>query len=158
MAERKTVTSEESIREQKRLHPYMKPEVTPRVSMIVPGARVYGEDFVKVTIGHDADHIVVDSVPTEAPADRKPIIAVVGPDAEYAQYILEAQMEKARERLVAPQDLTPQERFDAVNAAWHDFVENKLRWLKGQSTFGAGGAAQRQRVVQNPDSRPKRSW
>ena len=150
----KPVTAEESIAEQKKAHPYFKPELTHEISMIVPGRRALGESWTKVTIGHDADRIVYQTEAAEAPADGRSIVAVSGEDAEMASYILTAQMEKARSRAVAPQALTRQERFDLVNAAWHDYVEQKLRMMRGVSTFGAGGAVQRQRVAQNPATRP----
>lgn len=151
---KRIVKKAESIAEQKAAHPMFEPVVTHDITMVVPGRRALGEDWVKVTIGHDADNIVYDTAPAEAPADRKPIMAVTGPEQEYASYILTAQMEKAKSRAVAPQELTPKERYDAVNEAWHDYMEEKLRHLRGVSTFGAAGGFQRQRVVQNPNTRP----
>ena len=149
-----TVPAAVSVAAQKRLHPYLTPEITQEISMIVPGRRALGEDWVRVTVGHDADNITYSTSPAEAPADGKPIMAVTGRDAECAEYILTAQMEKAKARAVAPQELTAQERFEAVNVAWLAFIEDKLRYLRGQSTFGPGGFTQRQRVAQNPATRP----
>ena len=151
---KRIIKAAESIAEQKAAHPMFEPEIAHDITMVVPGRRALGEDWVKVTIGHDADNIVYDTEPAEAPKDRKPIMAVTGRDGEYAKYILTAQMEKAKDRAVAPQDLTPKERYDAVNEAWHDYVEEKVRALRGISAFGAAGGFQRQRVVQNPDTRP----
>lgn len=151
---KKPITAAQSIAEQKKAHPYFKPEITHEISMIVPGRRALGESWVRVTIGHDADNMTYHSEAAAAPADGKPIMAVSGQDAEMASYILTSQMEKAKKRAVAPQALTRQERFDLVNAAWQDYVEQKLRFMKGQSTFGSGGATQRQRITQNPATRP----
>lgn len=151
----KLIPAIQSIAAQKRLHPYLKPKIGHGISMIIPGRRALGESWVRVTLGHDADNMTYDSEPAEAPADGKPIMALTGEDAEIAGYILTAQMEKAKDRAVAPQALTHQERYDAVNAAWHDYVEQKLRMLRGQSAFGPGVTTQRQRVAQNPDTRPK---
>lgn len=139
--------------EQRRLHPLLRPEIHHAISVVVPGRRALGEGWVRVTIGHDADHITYSTEAADAPADGKPIIAVTGADSEIADYILTAQMEKAKERAVAPQELTPQERYEAVNRAWLDYQEQKLRALRGQSTFGAGGSTQRQRIAQNPETR-----
>jgi hypothetical protein len=150
----KIIKTSESIAEQKAAHPMFTPEITHDITMVVPGRRALGEDWVKVTIGHDADNIVYDTAPAEAPADRKPIMAVTGREQEYASYILTAQMEKAKSRAVTPQDLTPKERYDAVNAAWQDYLEQKVLALRGVSTFGAAGGFQRQRVAQNPNTRP----
>lgn len=152
---RRIITAAESIADQKRQHPYFKPEVTPEISMIVPGRRALGETWTRVTIGHDADRITVDTAPAEAPADNIPIMAVTGPDAEYAKYILDAQLEKARDRAgQPPRGLTRQEKYDLVNEAWFAFMEQKQLHLMGRSTFGAGINVERQRIVQNPDTRP----
>ena len=151
---KRIIKASESIEEQKAAHPMFKPTVTHDITMVVPGRRALGEDWVQVTIGHDADNIVYDTKPAEAPADRKPIMAVTGKEQEYASYILTAQMEKAKDRAVTPQELTAKERYDAVNAAWHDYLEQKILALRGTSTFGAAGGFQRQRVSQNPNTRP----
>jgi hypothetical protein len=79
---------------------------------------------------------------------------MTGNDAAIANAIITKQMEMAHGRLVAPQEMTHEERYKLVNAAWQDYVEQKLRHLRGQSTFGPGGSTQRQRVTQNPATRP----
>jgi hypothetical protein len=148
------VTVEESRREQKRLHPYIKPVSNHAISMIVPGRRALGESWLRVTLGNDGDNITYSTEPTEAPADNKPIVAITGVNAEVAQAIITKQLEMAHGRAVAPQEMTHEERYALVNAAWHDWIEQKIRALRGVSTFGPGGANQRQRVYQNPSSRP----
>ena len=149
-----TITKQQSIEQQMREHPYIKPSTTDQMEMVVPGRRALGEDWVKVTLGHDADQVVIDSVPVEAPADRKPVFVVAGADSEYARYILEAQMEKARQRARLPHELSQADKYAALNEAWFNFIEEKLAFLKGKSSFGAGGGIQRQRVVQDPSTRP----
>lgn len=144
----------QSLAAQRRLHPFLKPKIEHGISMVIPGRRALGESWVRVTLGHDADNMTYEAQPAEAPADGKPIMVISGKDAEIAEYILTAQMEKAKERAVAPQELTHEERCELVNAAWRDYVEQKLRALRGQSTFGSGGFTQRQRVAQNPATRP----
>jgi hypothetical protein len=151
---RRVITAEQSIAEQKQAHPFMRAEVIPDISMIVPGRRALGESWQQVVIGHDADNITVQTTDTEAPADGKPIMAMSGPDAMYAKYILDAQMEKAKSRSVLPSELSRKENYEALNEAFHNLIEEKLAWLKGRSSFGAAGAIQRQRVVQSPRSRP----
>ena len=148
------VSVEESNREQKRLHPHIKPVQNHAVSMVVPGRRALGESWLRVTIGNDGDNVTYSTESTEAPADNKPIMAITGNDAAIAEAIITKQLEMAHGRAVAPQDMTHEERYALVNAAWHDYIEQKLRALRGQSTFGPGGSSQRQRVHQNPDSRP----
>lgn len=131
--------------EQKRLHPYIVPdEHEPIVTLIMPGRRALGEQWTKLTIGQQNGEMTYDTAPSERPADGKAIMAVAGADAEYARYIVEAQMEKAQERAVAPQELTAEERFEALNMAWQDFCEQKLRAFKGQTTIGPGGMSQRE--------------
>ena len=144
----------DSLREQKRLHPSMKPRVTEQITMIVPGRRALGETWSRVTIGHDGADITVAREDAAAPADGNPIVVLAGADAGYASYIMEAALEKAQERAVAPQALTPQEIHQATNAAWQAFIEDKLRWMKGQTTIGPGGMMQRQKIYQNPATRP----
>lgn len=146
-------TTRQVMDEQLRLHPYLKPQAPEAVmTLVVPGARALGEQWQKVTIGHDGNDIVVDREETTAPVGNRPVMVMSGPDAEYTSYIFAAAAEKAQGRLVY--ELSPQEKWEAVNRAWHEFVEQKLRQLKGQSTFGPGGSVQRQRVAQNPATRP----
>lgn len=150
----KVITAAESYQEQRRLHPLIKPVSNHSITMVVPGRRALGESWTRVTIGNDGDNITVDAEPTEAPADNKPIVAMTGNDAVIAQAIITKQMEMAHGRAVAPQEMTHAERYALVNAAWNDYVEQKIRALRGQSSFGPTGSFQRQRVYQNPDSRP----
>jgi hypothetical protein len=65
-----------------------------------------------------------------------------------ADFILEQQRHMAVERLRHPNRPDPRSEADRINAMWHDFVEQKLRAFKGQSTFGPGGHTQREKVKQ----------
>lgn len=150
----RVLTAAESYEAQRKLHPFIKPIANHSITMIVPGRRALGESWTKVTIGDDGDNITVDAEATEAPADNKPIVAMTGNDAAIANAIITKQMELSHGRAIAPQEMTHEERYRLVNAAWMDYVEQKIRALRGQSTFGPAGSTQRQRVVQNPDSRP----
>ena len=146
-------TEEESLAEQRKAHPLIKPKpMTQEMTMVVPGPRALGIPWEKVTIGHDGNDIVERREPTEAPATNQPIMALSGPDAGYANEIMEALIEKAKDKANGIQELTQAEAYAAVNEAWHAHIEQKLRWLKGISSFGAGGAIQRQRVVQGEDN------
>ncbi|HET6495073.1 MAG TPA: hypothetical protein VFH61_06890 [Thermoleophilia bacterium] len=129
----------------------MTEEVTNQITMIVPGRRSLGEGWSKVSIGHTADEITVEREDAPAPADGKTITVVAGPDAEYSSYILEAAYEKAAHR--PPAELTAQEIYDATNEAWFAFLEDKARHGRGQTSIGAAGMFQRQRVHQNPETR-----
>ena len=145
-------TRDQVIEEQRQLHPLIKPsEPKPVITMIMPGRRALGESWSKVTIGESPDGMTIAREDADAPADGKPIMAMSGPDAEYAKYIIEAQMEMAKARACAPQELTAAERYAALNKAWQDYMEQKLRHLKGVSAIGAGGMFQRERLAQNPN-------
>lgn len=147
-------SAEQSWLEQKRAHPYFKPEITEQITMIVPGRRALGETWSKVTIGHDQDEITVQREDAPPPADGRSIMVVAGEDSAYAQYILTAALEKAQEHAKSVPELTDRERFEATNAAWFAFMEDKLKHLKGQTSIGSAGMFQRQRVYQNPATRP----
>ena len=129
----------------------MTEEVTNQITMIVPGRRSLGEGWSKVSIGHTSDEITVEREDAPAPADGKTITVVAGPDAEYSSYILEAAYEKAANR--PPGAMTHMERVAVMNEAWFAFLEDKLRHLRGQTSIGAAGMFQRQRVHQNPETR-----
>lgn len=134
-------------------------------TLIVPGRRALGEQWRKVTIGADADRVTVDSQPHEAPADGKPIMVMGSGDEGYIQDVVETQMGKALGRLLQEKDdlCTTRPcnhdgpgcgRWQYINQLWHDYIEQKLRWLRGQTTIGPGGVQQRQTVAQNPVTRP----
>ena len=154
MSEPRIVTAAESAAEQRKLHPFIKPVANHSITMVVPGRRALGESWTRVTIGNDGDNITVDAAPAEAPADNKPIVAMTGNDAAIANAIITKQYEMAEYRNVAPQEMTHEQRYALVNAAWQDYIGEKIAYLKGRSVFGPGGSVQRQRVSQNPDSRP----
>ena len=129
-------------------HPRIKnhAKITPQFTMVTPGRRALGEDWSKVVIGHTDDDITVEVTPTEAPANNIPIIVAHEGEMEMIDYIVSAQRAKAEERGVQEGELSQQERFAAVNEAWHDYMQDKVRWLKGTSTIGAAGLIQRQRT------------
>ena len=130
--------------EQKRLHPYIKPDAPKQMlSLVTPGRRALGETWSKVVISTTPGGLTMRREDAEAPADGSAIVACAGSDSVYADYIIEAQFAKARERSVQPHELTEQEKFDAINEAWQAFMEQKVRRLRRQSSFGAGGAFQR---------------
>lgn len=126
-----------------------KNEDVPVVKMITPGRRALGEDWSEVTIAHDGNEIHVTSVPHEAPADGKAIIVPTQGkrNDSMTDFILDKYMGLAAERAAHPQPaMSPAERYALMNKWWMDYLENKIRHLRGQSTFGPGGFTQRQRV------------
>jgi hypothetical protein len=117
--------------------------------MVVPGRRALGEDWRKVTIGVKDDKVgVTKNEPAEAPADGNPIFVpgLGNISTEMADFILESKRHDAEDRAKKPKR-SQAEVNDEVNRLWHDFVEQKLRHFKGQSTFGPGVHTQRERSV-----------
>lgn len=148
-------SEEQSLAEQRRLHPHIKPKpMEQQFTVVVPGPRALGIPWEMVTIGHNGTEMVERREATDAPANGQPLMAMSGPDAGYATEIMAALQEKARDAAKGVSELSREEQWEAVNAAWHDHIEQKLRWMKGQTTVGAAGMHQRQRIVQNPGTRP----
>lgn len=148
-------SEQESYLEQKKLHPLIKPKaMEQQFTVVVPGPRALGIPWEQVTIGHDGNNIVERREATEAPANGTPLMAFSGPDAEYANEIMASLREKAEKSTKDVGQLSYREKWEAVNEAWQAHMEQKLRWMRGQSSFGAAGGFQRQRVEQNPDTRP----
>lgn len=129
-------------------HPRIKDhaKVTPVYTMITPGRRALGEDWSKVTIGHTDDQMTLEVEPTEAPASNRPIVVAHEGEMEMIDYILTAAREKAAQQAGLPELMTKEEKFKLVNEAWQDYIGNKLRWMQGVSTIGAGGLVQRERT------------
>lgn len=140
---------------------------TPQITMLTPGRRALGEGWQLVTIGGDEDEITVERTPTEAPADGKPVIVVNSHDKYdmgYVAAILEAQRGKqAEQKIIGPDPCGNRNcmhdgmhcgRFRLVNEMWHNFIGEKMAWLAGRSSIGAGGMIQREKVHQNPATRP----
>lgn len=138
------LTDDQYAAEQKRLHPFIKP-VAPKqmLTLVIPGRRALGEGWSKVVLSKTPEGMTVRRESVETPADGTAIMAMAGADTAYADYIIEAQFEKARKRAVEPSELTPAEKYAAVNEAWMAFVEEKIRRLKRKTSIGAGGTFQR---------------
>lgn len=130
---------------------------TPQMTLIIPGRRALGETFTKVELGVMNDRIVAHAEPTEAPASGQTMAVMHGEDAKYAEYLLEAMDEKQRERLAKGEMDSEEKRriaYDAYNRLWFDHMEQKKLALAGTTQIGAGGLHQRQKVHQNPATRP----
>lgn len=129
-------TSEESYREQKRLHPFLPVKPTTTVfTAILPGRRALGEQWQKVTVGHDGAELVVDRESAEAPAGGSPVIAMSGADAVYTNEILALAAERAAGRGLNA--MSYEEKLAIANEAWFNHVEQKLKHFNRQSVSGA---------------------
>lgn len=111
-------------------------KLNPIATMITPGRRALGEKWRKVTISPDPDtgKYIIDNEPTEAPAHNRPIIipGMGNVSIEMADFMLEYMRDKAKKPL--PPDTTYEKR---LNEAWFDYMEEKMRAFKGQTTIGS---------------------
>ncbi len=119
----------------------------PVMTMLVPGRRALSEPWQKINVRPDPESggYALDKEPTEAPADGNPIFVpgLGNLSVEMADFILESKRHEAMDRATRPRQ---GQSADELNRLWHDYVEQKLRWFKGQSTFGPGGSIQRERI------------
>src|SRR3990167_10366981 len=124
------------------------PKPNPLMTMVVPGRRAMGEQWSKVNIYPDPDTgtYVVEREDSAAPADQCPIFVpgMGNISLEMADFILERSRDEAGTRAKQPKR-SEREIKAELNAAWHDFCEQKLRWYRGQSTLGPSGMGQRER-------------
>lgn len=129
-------TSEESYREQKRLHPYLpvKPMETV-VTMILPGPRALGMPWERVEIGHNGNEMVMHREAADAPAGERPVIAMSGADAEYTNDIMAVMAEKAAGRDL--NSMSYEEKYALVNEAWMNHIEQKKAAFRRISVSGA---------------------
>lgn len=137
-------------------------KLTPVMTVVVPGRRALGETYTKIEIGHANDRIVAHASPAETPASGQPLMIMHGADEKYADYLLEAMTEKQRAEFAVgslswrEKEQIKAEAWERLQRDWFDHMENKVRHLKGVTQIGAGGMHQRQKVHQNPATRPKR--
>jgi hypothetical protein len=124
----------------------------PIITLITPGRRALGEQWSKVSVTWSPDDraYVLEREDAEAPADGRAIAipSLGNASPEMINYILGYQMKEAeyRERAEAPtREQRRKETWERVNRMWQDYMEDKLRWLKGQTTIGAGGFNQREK-------------
>lgn len=120
----------------------------PIAKMVMMGRRAYGEEWREITLAVDEakdEVIIYENKPVAAPAEKKPIyIPSMGNlSMEAVDFLLEGARKSQEYGLKHPADMSPVEYAKWINEQWIAFVENKLRWFKGQSTFGPGGFTQR---------------
>lgn len=127
-------------------------EQKPAVSMVIPGRRALGEDWVKVNIvpnpvtgGYDVQH----AGDVEKPAMGQTVIVpgLSGLSTDEIDFILEGAIYRQEEVARHPrrQPVTDAEIEKMVNEMWMDYCEQKLKWFKGQTTLGPVGFNQREK-------------
>lgn len=122
----------------------------PIVTMVTPGRRAIGESWSKVSILWDSDEraYVLQREDAPAPADNQPIFvpALGNLSMQAVDFIIQSQQKEAEYReseKVKSRDQKRKENWERVNRMWQDYMEQKLRWMRGQTTVGAGGLFQR---------------
>lgn len=126
-----------------------KPLPKPIMRMVTPGRRAYGEQWQDITIAVDDDQIkVTESHAVEAPPDNRPIYvpAMGNLQVEAVNFLLEGAKKAQEYGKKHPKDMSIEEYGRWLNEQWLSFVEQKLRWFKGQTTIGPGGFFQREKV------------
>lgn len=122
----------------------------PIAKIVMPGRRAYGEGWREVTLAVDErnDEIVVhENKAVEAPAQNKPIYvpAMGNLEMEHVNFLLEGARKSQEYGAKHPTEMSDAQYNKWINEQWIAFVENKLKYFKGQSVFGPGGHTQRQK-------------
>lgn len=140
---------------------FKKPKPKPIMRMITPGRRSLGEQWQDVTIAVENDEIkVTESHAVEAPPDNRPIYvpAMGNLEAEAVSFLLDGAMKAQAYGKKHPRQMSLAEYEKWINEQWLNFVEQKLKWFKGQTTLGPGGFFQREtpgRRNWQPGSKPE---
>ena len=126
---------------------YRKPRSKPVMKMITPGRRSLGEDWREITVGVEDDKVrITENKPAVAPPGGRPIYvpAMGNLEIEAIDHLLEGARKSQAYGKKHPSQMSLPEYEKWLNEQWLDFVENKLKWFKGQTTIGAGGFYQRE--------------
>lgn len=129
---------------------FRKNKPRPIVKMVHPGRRSLGESWQEITIGVDeADDTikVLESVPVKAPPGNRPIYVPAMGNLEMAavDHLIEGARKQQEYGGKHPRQMSLAEYEVWLNKQWMDFVEQKLKWFKGQTTIGPGGFYQREK-------------
>jgi hypothetical protein len=124
-----------------------KPKPKPIMKMITQGRRSLGESWQEVTVAVEDDQIkVIENRPTQAPPDGKPIYvpAMGSLEMPAVDFLLEGARKSQEYGKKHPRQMSLAEFEVWLNAQWQDFAEQKLKWVKGQTTIGPAGINQRE--------------
>lgn len=119
------------------------------MTMVVPGRRALGEEWRKVTIRPEADGgYTTENEPAQAPPGGVPVVipALANLSDAEINFILEGALkfQEYQSRRPRRRPVSDPEIQRMVQSMWNDYVENKLKGLKGQTTLGPGGYFQRE--------------
>lgn len=128
------------------------PEANPIVTMITPGRRALGEDWSRVDVSWDGERYITKREDAPRPADGNPIFVpgLGNLSVEMMNFVIAEQQKEAEYRQRAREQGVTQKReseTETLNRLWHDYIEAKVKALKGQSQFGPGGHTQREKVT-----------
>lgn len=118
---------------------------------VIPGRRALGETWNRIDVywNDDIRGWDLELTPTDTPADNRGILipAAMTADNEMLDFILGQKMKDAEYRAAHPdKERSPEEEIALVNHWWQDYCEWKRRSIAGESTYGPGLSAQRQKV------------
>jgi hypothetical protein len=121
----------------------------PIAKMLMPGRRAYGEQWQEITLAVDEanDEIVVyENKAVEAPAENRPIyIPSMGNlSMEAVDFLMDGARKSQDYGSKHPSAMSPAEYKAWINEQWNAFVENKLKWFRGQTVSGPYGWTQRE--------------
>lgn len=126
------------------------PKAPPIMTAILPGRRALGETWSKVSFRWEPDEraYVLEREDAEAPADNQPIFvpSLGNMSMEAVDFILQYQQEEAKSRAkqkALTREQKEKEQWQSLNRMWQDFMEQKLRWMRHETTIGPGGFNQR---------------
>lgn len=124
-----------------------KPKPKPIMKMVTQGRRYLGESWQEITVAVDDDRVkVVETRPTEAPPDGRPIyVPGMGEmSLEAVDFLLEGARKSQEYSGKHPRQMPLADFERWLNGQWQDYMAQKLAWFKGQTTLGAGGFYQRE--------------
>lgn len=124
-----------------------KPKPKPVMKMITPGRRAYGEQWREITLAVEGDDIkVIENVEAAAPPGGRPIYvpAMGNLEMEAVDFLIEGAKKAQEYGKKHPRQMSLAEYEKWLNDQWLNFVEQKLKWFKGQTTIGPGGFYQRE--------------
>ena len=124
-----------------------KPKSKPVMKMITPGRRSLGEGWREVTVAVDDDQIkVTENRAAAPPPGGRPIYvpAMGNLEMDAVDFLIEGARKSQEYNQKHPRQMSLAEYDKWLNEQWQAFVEQKLKWFKGQTTLGPGGFYQRE--------------
>ena len=136
-------------------------KAAPKIELkaVVPGPRALGMPWMEVSVGSQEGELYTSVEKAEAPTETS--ILAMGEDAGWFRDVMEAQRGKQTEGAFNKAVTTGEGRctdllcshrhngcsaYRLMNEMFQNYIEQKTRWFKGQSTYGYGGHTQREKA------------